>query len=147
MNLVRMCSDDVGQVLAIEETVFPYPWSRGNFIDSLSSGYDCWVLRDDIEAISGYMLLMMILDEAHLLNIAVRRDCQGQGVGRILMDQAVSIARSKAAVRLLLEVRPSNTRAIDIYQRYGYARIGCRKNYYPAPGSGREDAILMSLPL
>ncbi len=147
MNLVRMCADDVGEVLAIEETVFPYPWSRGNFLDSLVSGYDCWVLRDAANSVSGYMLLMLILDEAHLLNIAVRRDWQGQGAGRVLMDQAVSIARSKAAVRLLLEVRPSNIRAIDIYQRYGYAEIGRRKNYYPAPGNSREDAILMSLPL
>lgn len=147
MNLLRMSADDVGEVLAIEETVFPYPWSRGNFLDSLVSGYDCWVLRDGANGLSGYMLLMMILDEAHLLNIAVRQDCQRQGVGRLLMDQAVEIARNKAAVRLLLEVRPSNVRAIEVYQRYGYAQIGRRKNYYPAPNNAREDAILMSLSL
>ena len=147
MTLVRMCADDVGEVLAIEETVFPYPWSRGNFLDSLVSGYDCWVLRDGANDLTGYMLLMMILDEAHLLNIAVRQDRQGQGAGRLLMDQAVMIARNKAAVRLLLEVRPSNVRAIEIYQRYGYSQIGQRKNYYPAPNNAREDAILMSLPI
>lgn len=147
MNLVRMCADDVGEVLAIEETVFPYPWSRGNFLDSLVSGYDCWVVRDDANGISGYMLVMMILDEAHLLNIAVRQDRQRLGAGRVLMDQAVAIARNKAAVRLLLEVRPSNVRAIEIYQRYGYIQIGRRKNYYPAANNAREDAILMSLPL
>ena len=147
MTLVRMCADDVGEVLAIEETVFPYPWSRGNFLDSLVSGYDCWVLRDGANAVTGYMLVMMILDEAHLLNIAVRQDRQRQGAGRLLMDHAVVIARNKAAVRLLLEVRPSNVRAIEIYQRYGYSQIGRRKNYYPAPNNAREDAILMSLPI
>lgn len=147
MTLVRMVADDVDDVLAIEETVFPYPWSRRNFLDSLVSGYDAWILRDEAHVVLGYFLIMMVLDEAHLLDIAVRLQHQGRGLGRSLMDQAVAIARNKAAVNLLLEVRPSNTRAIDVYQRYGFTQIGRRKSYYPAANNSREDALLMSLSL
>jgi ribosomal-protein-alanine N-acetyltransferase len=147
MMLVRMVADDVNEVLAIETTVFPHPWSRANFLDSLVSGYDAWVLRDDENTMAGYVVVMMGVDEAHLLNIAVRRDGQGQGAGRCLMAQALTIARTKQALQMLLEVRPSNTHAVAVYRHYGFSEIGRRKNYYPAANNAREDALMMSLPL
>lgn len=147
MMLVRMVADDVNEVLAIETTVFPHPWSRANFLDSLVSGYDAWVLRDDANTMAGYVLVMMGVEEAHLLNIAVRRDGQGQGAGSRLMAQAFAIARTKHALQMLLEVRPSNTRAIEVYQHYGFSEIARRKNYYPAANNTREDALMMSLAL
>ncbi|MEN9864913.1 MAG: Ribosomal-protein-S18p-alanine acetyltransferase [Pseudomonadota bacterium] len=147
MNFARMQVDDVAEVLAIEQAVFPWPWSRGNFLDSLASGYEAWVVRDAEQVLLGYLLVMMVLDEAHLLNIALRTDAQGQGHGRLLMDKAVSIARGKEALTIFLEVRPSNTRAIDTYQRYGFNQVGLRKNYYPAANNSREDAVIMSLVL
>jgi [ribosomal protein S18]-alanine N-acetyltransferase len=147
MNFERMQADDVAEVLAIEQSVFPHPWSRGNFLDSLASGYEAWVVRDAAQNMLGYVLLMMILDEAHLLNIALRADAQGQGMGRLLMDKAMSIARGKNALSLFLEVRPSNSRALATYQRYGFDRVGLRKNYYPAANNGREDAVVMRLAL
>jgi ribosomal-protein-alanine N-acetyltransferase len=147
MIFEKMQAADVPDVLAIEEKVFPYPWSRGNFLDSIQSGYDCWVLRDAAQGLLGYVLLMFAVDEAHLLNVAVRPDGQGLGHGRLLIDKALSLARGKQAVTMFLEVRPSNVRALAVYQHYGFAGVGRRKAYYPAKDNGREDALILSLAL
>ncbi|MDR3481643.1 MAG: ribosomal protein S18-alanine N-acetyltransferase [Burkholderiaceae bacterium] len=146
-SLARMQVDDLPEVMTIENDVYPFPWTHGNFLDSLYSGYEIWIVRDSAEALAGYLLLMLSVDEAHLLNIAVRRDLHGQGVGRLLLDHAVSLARGKDMQSILLEVRPSNERAVNVYERYGFAGIGVRRGYYPAGASRREDAIVMRLSL
>ncbi|MBA5686926.1 ribosomal protein S18-alanine N-acetyltransferase [Rugamonas apoptosis] len=138
-----MQSSDLEDVVALEQTVYPHPWSRANFDDSLASGYQAWVLRDAGGELLGYFLLMAIVDEAHLLNVAVSAERQGQGLGRFLLNQAVACARGLGMESVLLEVRPSNTRALEIYQRYGFQQIGRRKAYYPAANQQREDAIVM----
>jgi ribosomal-protein-alanine N-acetyltransferase len=143
LRFVPMQVDDLAEVLAIESDVYPYPWTRGNFLDSLFSGYQSFVLRDPAGMLVGYFLLMMAVDEAHLLNISVRRDLHGRGIGRFQLDRAVAVARAHGATSMLLEVRPSNARAYDIYRQYGFAEIGRRKAYYPAAGNTREDAIVM----
>lgn len=143
LRLAPMQVDDLPQVLAIENDVYPYPWTRGNFLDSLYSGYTAEVLRDESGALVGYFLMMMAVDEAHLLNISVRRDLQGQGVGRLLLDRVSMLARQAGMASVLLEVRPSNTRACEVYLRYGFVEIGRRRGYYPAAGTMREDAIVM----
>ncbi|HEX7644968.1 MAG TPA: ribosomal protein S18-alanine N-acetyltransferase [Burkholderiaceae bacterium] len=147
MALSRMQIDDLNEVMAIENDVYPHPWTRGNFLDSLQSGYEVWTVRDPAGALGGYLLLMMSVDEAHLLNIAVRRDLQGSGVGRLLLDLAVKLSRDKGMQSILLEVRPSNDRAVEVYERYGFAGIGVRRGYYPAAAGSREDAIVMRLML
>ena len=143
----RMQPTDVSDVLAIENDVYPFPWTRGNFLDSINSGYETWILRDGTGALSGYFLLMLSVDDAHLLNITVHRDLQGQGIGILLLDKAKAIAQEKKLEAVLLEVRPSNTRAEKIYRQYGFSRIGVRKGYYPAPNNQREDALVMKLAL
>lgn len=145
LNYQPMAGSDIDEVLALEHSVYPHPWSRGNFVDSLASGYQCWVLRDRDGRLLGYFLLMAIVDEAHLLNVAVGAGLQGQGLGRFLLNQAVACARGLGMESVLLEVRPSNTRALEIYQRYGFARIGRRKAYYPSADGQREDAIVMRI--
>jgi [ribosomal protein S18]-alanine N-acetyltransferase len=147
LQFARMQVNDLGEVLTIENDVYPHPWSRGNFLDSLYCGYECWTLRSAGGELVGYFLLMLAVDEAHLLNISVRRDLHGQGVGRLQLDQVAAIAREKGMTSVLLEVRPSNPRAQEIYERYGFAQIGRRKGYYPAANGTREDAIVMRLPL
>ncbi|MCS0582759.1 ribosomal protein S18-alanine N-acetyltransferase [Massilia pinisoli] len=134
---------DVDDVHALECSVFPHPWSRANFMDSLASGYDAWVLREPEGALAGYFLLMYALDEAHLLDVAVAARRQGHGLGRYLLDRIAARARAERMASILLEVRPSNMRALDVYRRYGYAEIGRRKGYYPAHEGRREDAIVM----
>ncbi|WP_353153470.1 ribosomal protein S18-alanine N-acetyltransferase [Herminiimonas fonticola] len=143
----RMQPSDVSDVLAIENDVYPFPWTRGNFLDSISSGYETWVLRDAAGTLNGYFLLMPSVDDAHLLNITVQRDLHGCGIGLLLLNKAKAIVQERKLQALLLEVRPSNTRAEKIYERYGFARIGIRKGYYPAPNNQREDAIVMKLAL
>lgn len=144
LALRPMVADDVDEVHALECSVFPHPWSRGNFVDSLTSGYDAWVLREEgSEQLAGYFLLMYALEEAHLLDVAVASARQGAGVGRLLLDRIAARARAMGMESILLEVRPSNARALLVYQRYGYAEIGRRKGYYPAYEGRREDAIVM----
>lgn len=140
-----MTADDIDEVVELEDSVYLHPWSRGNFIDSLASGYEAWVLRDQSGELMGYFLLMLIVDEAHLLNVAVSAELQGQGLGRFLLNQSVACARGLGMASVLLEVRPSNLRALDIYRRYGFAQIGVRKGYYPAARQQREDAIVMRI--
>lgn len=142
-----MVMDDVDEVFALETSVYPHPWSRGNFVDSLASGYSGWVLRDAAGVLVGYFLLMKVVDEGHLLNVAVAAPQQRQGLGRYLLDRVAACARGLGLDSILLEVRPSNLRALKVYARYGYTEIGRRKAYYPAHNGQREDAIVMRLPL
>jgi ribosomal-protein-alanine N-acetyltransferase len=143
LDYAPMRLQDVDDVVALEQSVFPHPWSRANFTDSLASGYDAWVLRDAHGALHGYYLLMPAVDEAHLLDVAVAASLQRRGLGRYLLDKAAARARGLGMVSILLEVRPSNTRALDVYRRYGYVEIGRRRAYYPAHEGQREDAIVM----
>ena len=141
----RMTEQDLDEVLAIEGTVYPHPWSRGNFIDSIRSDYPAWVLCDGSGRLLGYFLLMFAVDEVHLLNIAVRGDLHGHGLGRYQLQKIVALGKQEGMLSVLLEVRPSNLRALEVYERYGFVRIGLRRNYYPAGIGGREDAIVMRL--
>lgn len=144
LALRPMVVADVDEVHALECSVFPHPWSRANFMDSLASGYDAWVLRAaGTDELAGYFLLMYALDEAHLLDVAVAGPRHGSGLGRYLLDRIAARARGMRMESILLEVRPSNERALQVYRRYGYAEIGRRKGYYPAHEGRREDAIVM----
>ena len=138
-----MQADDLPAVLEIENAVYPHPWSRVNFLDSLYHGHEAWVLRDGNGVLLGYFLIMLIVDEAHLLNISVRGDLHGRGIGRLLLDKVAVMAREKGMASILLEVRPSNARAIMLYKRFGFVQIGLRKSYYPATNDAREDAVVM----
>ena len=137
--------DDLDRIMEIEPTVYTHPWSRGNFSDSLHAGYSCWIYESDGE-IAGYAVMMTVLDEAHLLNISIALNFQGRGMGRALLEHVIDIARRHGAQMMFLEVRPSNTNAIGLYESMGFNEFSVRKNYYPAH-NGREDAILMGLAL
>ncbi|MCA1323491.1 ribosomal protein S18-alanine N-acetyltransferase [Herbaspirillum sp. alder98] len=147
LELAPMTVDEVDAVVAIENAVYSHPWTRGNFLDSLYSGYQAYTLRDGQGSLLGYFLVMQAVDEAHLLNISVAQAHQHQGLGRLLLWRAGIVARQLGMQRMLLEVRESNGHAFKVYQRYGFTEIGRRKNYYPAVNNAREGAIVMSLPL
>jgi ribosomal-protein-alanine N-acetyltransferase len=142
-QLVPMGPGDVDAVWEMEKQVFPYPWSRANFADSIASGYDAWLLRGGDDDLAGYFVVMYALDEAHLLDVAVALARQRAGLGRYLLDQIVERARAQGMESILLEVRPSNGRALQVYEKYGFSEIGRRKGYYPALEGQREDAIVM----
>ncbi len=147
LDFSAMKVQDIEEVARIENDAYPFPWSRGNFLDSLASRYDAWIARDADGRLAGYFLLMHAVDDVHLLNITVRPDLQGQGIGRQLLDKVASLAAAAGIGAVLLEVRPSNRHALDVYRHAGFSEIGVRKNYYPAAGQSREDAIVMRLTL
>ena len=136
---------DLPWVAARDAELYPFPWSQGNFADSMAAGYACWVMLDGAEPV-GYGVLMMVIDEAHILNISVVASRQRGGLGRRLLGHFADVARTNGARRLLLEVRPSNGPALALYERAGFQTIGRRKGYDPAVG-GREDGLVMSLAL
>lgn len=138
---------DVDDILKIEQQVYSHPWSRGNFLDSLYSAYDIAGLRSRNQQLLGYFVLMPVLDEMHLLNLAVAGEVQGKGYARILLDNIYACVRKRNFSSILLEVRITNLRAIQVYQRAGFAEIGRRKAYYPVAENQREDAIVMRMEL
>jgi ribosomal-protein-alanine N-acetyltransferase len=140
-----MAAADVDAVTAIENEVYPHPWTRGNFEDSLSAGYDCWILEYSAQII-GYSLLMMALDEAHLLNLSVAPPWQRRGVGAELLQFMLRRARDAGAEKIFLEVRPSNVAGRGLYRSAGFSEIAIRRGYYPTH-QGREDAVVMEMDL
>lgn len=146
-RLETMRVGDVEAVLAIEQRAYEFPWTRGNFIDSLAAGYEAFVLRDEADALLGYFLAMPGVGELHLLNITVAPALQGRGHARGMLDALQALARAQGCEQIWLEVRQSNERARAVYRRYGFAEVGQRRAYYPAAQGRREDAVLMSLRL
>ncbi len=143
---VPMTEADLREVVAIESEIYPFPWTRGNFLDSLRAGYSVWVLRDTSGALIAYSVMTLMLDEAHLLNLSVTRHHQRGGLGWRTLEWMAEVARGYGARTMLLEVRPSNDSAVRMYERYGFERIGVRRGYYPAR-RGREDALVMRVAL
>ncbi len=153
VTLRPMSMDDLDVIMCIEPTIYSHPWTRGNFSDSLNSGYSAWVLYASASKeceIIGYALMMMVIDEAHLLNISVAKGYQKQGFGKLLLNHMMDKARAYGAANMFLEVRVSNTAAINLYELIGFNEMAIRRAYYPTSApekNGREDAVLMGLAL
>jgi ribosomal-protein-alanine N-acetyltransferase len=134
-------------VLAIEQDVYPFPWTHGNFVDSLAAGHLAHVLRARDGTLAGYSVAMKGFQEMHLLNLTVSAAWQHRGLARTMLDALAEHCRRDALPTLWLEVRPSNQRARALYRRYGFVEIGVRRGYYPAAQGQREDACVMRLAL
>lgn len=145
LDYVPMSADDLDAVVAAEARIHPFPWTRGNFADSLAAGHGAWLVRED-GRMSGYGITMQVLDECHLLNISVVPELQRQGHGSAVLAYLCDLARAQGARRMLLEVRAGNRSGLGLYRRHGFAEIGRRRAYYQAH-DGREDAIVMALDL
>ncbi|MBT4357399.1 MAG: ribosomal protein S18-alanine N-acetyltransferase [Proteobacteria bacterium] len=137
----RMMLSDISEVVALEQSVSPTPWSKTIFTDCLKAGYECWVLRSP--EVFGYLILASAAQESHLLNIAIHPDSQGRGFGSSFLEFAISLAAKEGADRLFLEVRPSNSSARALYQKKDFRFLGRRPNYYGRPA--KEDALVLSL--
>jgi len=144
--LIReMRQADVPCVVALEREAYDFPWTTGIFRDCLLAGYLSLVIEHR-RALRGYAIMSVAAGEAHLLNLCVAADSRRAGYGRLLLEAAIAHARRSGADRIHLEVRPSNTAALALYQAYGFERIGLRQRYYRAR-MGNEDAILLALTL
>lgn len=140
-----MTEDDVDAVLNIEFSAFSHPWTKGIFLDCVRSGYECWLMFRGVQQV-GHGVLSAAGDESHLLNLTVKPENQGHGLGLKLLEHLMGRAKCRGAETTFLEVRVSNSTAVRLYERFGYNEIGRRKNYYPAAG-GREDALVMAYSL
>lgn len=140
-----MVEADVGSVVAIERAAYQFPWSEGIFRDCLRVGYVCRVACLGEEVI-GYGVMSVGAGEAHILNLCVNAHFRCRGVGRRMLEYLVERARAAGMGEAFLEVRPSNTAAIRLYQSMGFEQVGIRRGYYQAVG-GREDASVLKLVL
>lgn len=134
-------------LMAVEQSAYSHPWTRGNFMDAMAAGHQCLLLLGGLDELLGYFVAMRGVDEVHLLNITVAPKYQHQGWAWLLLDALDLWARAQSAHCIWLEVRVSNTRARAIYEQHGYRLVGQRKGYYPAADGQREDAFVMSLAL
>lgn len=140
-----MTETDLPEIMQIEVAAYPFPWTEGILRDCLRVGYSCWVYEAE-GVIQGYAVMSVAAGEAHILNLCVRPELQGQGLGQKVLTYIVTLARRHGADTLLLEVRPSNLAALKLYRNTGFNEVGTRKGYYPAE-QGREDALILALAL
>ena len=142
-----MTAASLDAVAQIEQRAYAFPWTRGNFIDSLAAGYAAQLLVNAQQQILGYFVAMEGVEEMHLLNITVDPSFQGRGHASTLHHALCAHSLNLGAHKLWLEVRQSNQHAQQIYRHFGFEPVGVRKGYYPAPLSQREDALVMGLQL
>jgi ribosomal-protein-alanine N-acetyltransferase len=140
-----MAEPDVPEVVAIEVASYRFPWSEGIFRDCLKVGYVCRVALQ-FEVVVGYGIVSTGAGEAHILNLCVRPELRCRGIGTLLLEDLLQRAAAAAVDTAYLEVRPSNTAAIRLYQAFEFEHIGSRRGYYQAP-DGREDAAVFKLAL
>ncbi len=140
-----MQSSDLDHIIRIEREIFLFPWSLGNFADSIKAGYVCQVLQQT-NTLIGYGIMMMSPEEAHVLTLGIAANWQGKGWGKILLQHLIEYAKSAHAKSVFLDVRESNYSAAQLYKKMGFRHIATRKGYYPAM-CGREDALVMQLML
>src|ERR1044072_7535729 len=122
----RMTAGDLGAVLAIEESVYAHPWTPGNFSDSLTAGYHCWIV-ECASGIAGYTVVAVAAEEAHLLNLSIAAPLQRRGLGRDVLSFVLTRARDCSARSIFLEVGPSNAAALALSAWGGFAEAGVRK--------------------
>ncbi len=143
-----MTASDLDAIMRIETAVYPFPWSRGNFADSLTPQYVARVLVDADGEVAGYFIAMPGVEEMHLLNVSLAPQAQQRGLSLLLLDSLLASCRDHGAQLLWLEVRPSNTRALHVYEQFGFYPIARRRDYYPSTDAQgrtcREDALVMS---
>jgi len=137
----EMRQSDLNSVATIEQGAYDFPWSPGIFRDCLLAGYSSVVLEHGGKVI-GYGIVSVAAGEAHLLNLALSESARGMGNGRRLLEYLMELARRAGAEGMYLEVRPSNARAIALYERNGFEVVGRRRGYYRARG-GTEDAVVL----
>jgi ribosomal-protein-alanine N-acetyltransferase len=135
-----MTESDLEQILFIEAVSYPRPWNKSHFLDELASPHSFPLVALDAEGmLTGYICPMILLDEGHIMNVAVRKEHRGRGLGKLLVEGVLRECRKRGAEYVSLEVRPSNTAAISLYRKLGFVETGLRKRYY----ENGEDAILM----
>lgn len=132
---------DVPELLVIEESQFPEPWSRAMLIDEITNTETRrYTVAVDGKRIIGYLGVMFVMDELHVNTLGTLGGEEGRGIATSLLNEAWGVARERGILRATLEVAVSNTRAQSLYFRFGFKPVGVRKNYYERT---REDALIL----
>lgn len=142
INFLEIMPNDFDVIYCIEKKAYAIPWSE-RIMTSMVSGNEYKIKITYYDKVVAYVFIMIVLDEATVLNITVDPDYQGQGLGRKLLQYVKNHLASQKIATIFLEVRQSNAAALSLYESEGFHEIDLRKNYYPTKNS-REDAIIMA---
>ena len=141
LGIRAMTLDDLEGVMTVELAAFPAPWSRSAFEEELTKNRLArYLVAIDGDAIVGYAGTWLVINEAHVTNVAVHANRRRQGIGRLLMQSLMDMAREAGMESMTLEVRTSNAAAQILYQQLGFISAGVRKNYY---SETKEDALIL----
>jgi len=140
ISIRRMNALDVDGVLAVEQQSFATPWSREGFANEMNNDLSYYLVMVEAGQIIGYAGMWLIVDEAHVTNVAVLPTHRGRKLGEQLLATLIEHAQKRGALRMTLEVRASNEIAQNLYGKFGFAPQGRRRNYYVET---KEDAIIM----
>jgi len=136
-----MVAEDLDAVMVVEQGSFYTPWSRSAFEEELAQNRLArYLVALDGDAVVGYAGTWLVINEAHVTNVAVRGDRRREGIGRFLMEALMEMAREEGMESMTLEVRVSNEAARELYQQLGFVSAGIRKNYY---SETKEDALIL----
>lgn len=141
MTFREMLVEDLDQVVEIENSLFSVPWTKEGFFTFLIKEENMFFVVEEKGKILGYCSMQTVLDEGDVLNVAVRRERQKEGIGYFLVDSMLMMAEARGIRTVHLEVREGNDTARRLYQRLGFTEDGLRKNYYTDP---LENAVLMT---
>lgn len=140
--ITKMTDKDISEVIAIERLSFVDPWAEISFHNELNNNFsNCFVLKNSANRVIGYTIFWSVVDEIHILNIAVHPDERNKGYGKQCVSIIIEKAKSDSVRYITLEVRPSNLMAIALYKKFGFQSVGLRPRYY----KNNEDAIIMCL--
>ena len=140
MMITEMNAAHVAQVAQLEKLCFADPWSEKSVASELENKWALWLVAVEEDRVIGYIGSQTSIDETDVMNVAVHPDCRRRGIAEALIVELVEQLKRKGSHALMLEVRASNAPAIALYEKLGFAQVGCRKNYYRNP---REDALIL----
>ena len=140
MIILEMNAAHVSQVAALEKICFADPWSEMSIASELQNLWAYWLVAVNGDQVAGYIGSQSSIDEADVMNVAVHPDYRRQGIAESLIEALVAELKNRSIHSLTLEVRASNAPAISLYEKQGFAQVGCRRNYYRNP---KEDALIL----
>ena len=134
-------ASDISQLTLLEKSIFSFPHTYEQIAYELNNPNCLWLVYDD-NSVAGYVSVQYVLDEGYIGNVAVKEEYRRQGIADALIDEAVSFSKNLKLSFLSLEVRASNSAAINLYEKHGFKSVAIQKDYYTSP---KEDAIIMTL--
>ncbi len=141
MKIDRMTENQLEAVAQLEQQCFSHPWSLKSLEEELNNETSLFFIATEDDTVVGYIGMSVVVDEGYIFNVAVDNEYRKQGIGSALVETLVTYAKKNNLCFLTLEVRESNENARSLYEKFGFIKVGERKNYYSAPA---ENAVLMT---